>query len=130
MFQTITVASLSFTAIIAAGAIGLNVLNDVLTLDRDLMIGWTTFALKCSRVAQSLVLFFFFCLNFASSIFRGIVRMVYLIPITVRGCIVAYSALSLLKNPNAQNVNKRIRIFKTSAVVYPISQSRMRSFNL
>jgi len=56
--------------------------------------------------------------------------MVYLIPITVRGCIVAYSALSLLKNPNAQNVNKRIRIFKTSAVVYPISQSRMRSFNL
>jgi len=60
VFQTITVASLSFTAIIAAGAIGLNVLNDVLTLDRDLMIGWTTFALKCSRVAQSLMLFFSF----------------------------------------------------------------------
>lgn len=39
VFQTINAASLSFVGLIAGGAIGLNVLKDVLTLEGDLRIG-------------------------------------------------------------------------------------------
>ncbi len=124
VFQTISVASLSFVGMIAGGAIGLNVLKDVLTLDGDLKIGYPTLAIKRGiRFAAVVGALFLLFSVLASPLpyLVGIVSIVYLIPVTVWGCIVVYSALSLLKNPNAQNVNKRIRMFTTSAVVYPIA---------
>jgi len=124
VFQTISIASLSFVGMIAGGAIGLNVLKDVLTLDGDLKIGYPTLAIKRGiRIAAVVGALFLLFSVLASPLpyLVGIVSIVYLIPVTVWGCIVVYSALSLLKNPNAQNVNKRIKMFTTSAVVYPIA---------
>ena len=124
VFQIISIASLSFVGMIAGGAIGLNVLKDVLTLDGDLKIGYPTLAIKRGIRSAAIVGALFLLFSVLASplpYLVGIVSIVYLIPVTVWGGIVVYSALSLLKNPNAQNVDKRIKMFTTSAVVYPIA---------
>jgi 4-hydroxybenzoate polyprenyltransferase len=46
VFQTINVDSLSFVGLIAGGAIGLNVLKDILTLEGDPKLGYFTLAAK------------------------------------------------------------------------------------
>ena len=124
VFQTISIASLSFVGMIAGGGIGLNVLKDVLTLDGDLKVGYSTLAAKrgISIAATVGALFLLFSV-FASPLpyLVGVVSVVYLFPVAVWGCIVVYSAVSLLRKRDAQNVKKRLKMFTTSAIVYPIA---------
>ena len=92
VFQTIIAASLSSVGMIAACAIGLNVLKGVLTLDGDLMIGHPTFDIKSNvRVAAVVGALFllFSVLTSPLPYLAGIVGIVYLIPVTMWGCIVS-----------------------------------------
>lgn len=124
VFQNISSASLSFVGMIAGGAIGLNVLKDVLTLDGDLKVGYPTLAAKRGiRSAVTVGALFLFLSVIASPLpylFR-VVNVVYLLPVVVWGGLVVYSAVLLLKNPSSQNVKKRLKMFTTSALVYPIA---------
>jgi geranylgeranylglycerol-phosphate geranylgeranyltransferase len=124
VFQTISIASLSFVGMIAGGAIGLNVLKDVLTLDGDLKVGYPTIAAKrgINIAVISGALFLLFSV-FTSPLpyLVGVVNVVYLLPVVVWAGIVFYSAVSLLRKPNEKNVKKRLKMFTTSAIVYPIA---------
>jgi geranylgeranylglycerol-phosphate geranylgeranyltransferase len=124
VFQTISVASLSFVGMIAGGAIGLNVLKDVLTLDGDSKVGYPTLAAKrgISIAATVGALFLLFSVFMSPLPYLvGVVSVVYLFPVVVWGCIVVYAAVSLLRKRDAQNVKKRLKMFTTSAIVYPIA---------
>jgi 4-hydroxybenzoate polyprenyltransferase len=124
VFQTISIASLSFGGMIAGGAIGLNVLKDVLTLDGDLKVGYPTLAAKRGiSIAVTVGALFLLFSVFASLLpyFARVVSVVYLFPIVVWGGIVVYSAVSLLRKRDAQNVKKRLKLFTTSSIVYPIA---------
>ncbi len=122
--QTISISSLSFVGMIAGGSIGFNVLKDVLTLDGDVKVGYPTLAatrgIRVTAIVGALFLLFSV---FASPLpyLTGVVSAVYLLPVVVWGVTVVYSAVSLLRKPNVQNVKKRLKMFTTAAIVYPIA---------
>jgi len=122
--QTISVASLSFVGMIAGGSIGFNVLKDVLTLDGDVKVGYPTLAAtRGISIAATVGALFLLLSVFASPIpyLVGVVSVVYLLPIVVWGGTVVYSAVALLRKPTAQNVKKRLKMFTTAAIVYPMA---------
>jgi len=132
VFQTINAASLSFVGLIAGGAIGLNVLKDVLTLEGDLKIGYPTLAATHGVRIAAIVGAFFLLLSAITSpvpYFVGAVGVVYLLAISVWGAIVVVTALPLLIAPDAKNVQRRVMIFTRSfpylaafaCVVYALS---------
>jgi geranylgeranylglycerol-phosphate geranylgeranyltransferase len=86
VFQTINAASLSFVGLIAGGAIGLNVLKDVLTLEGDLRIGYPTLAATHGvRIAAAVGALFLVLSAITSPVpfLVGVVGVVYLFAISV-----------------------------------------------
>ncbi len=132
VFQTINVNSLSFVGLIAGGAIGLNVLKDVLTLEGDLEIGYPTLAATHGVRIAAIVGALFLLLSATTSpvpFFVGVVGVVYLFAISVWSAMVVVTALPLLIAPDAKNVQRRVIIFTRSfpylaafaCVVYALS---------
>ena len=122
--QTISISSLSFVGMIAAGSIGFNVLKDVLTFDGDLKEGYRTLAAtRGISTAASVGAVFLLLSVFTSPLpyFAGVVSVIYLLPVAVWGGTVVYAAVTLLRKPTVQNVKKRLKIFTTAAVVYPLA---------
>jgi geranylgeranylglycerol-phosphate geranylgeranyltransferase len=116
VFQTINAASLSFVGLIAGGAIGLNVLKDILTLEGDLKAGYPTLAAKRGiRVAAIFGALFLLLSTITSPLpfFVGVVSVAYLFPITVWGGAAVVVSLTLLKASNTESVVKRLKIFTT-----------------
>ncbi|MFZ0012135.1 MAG: UbiA family prenyltransferase [Halobacteriota archaeon] len=86
VFQTINAASLPFVGLIAGGAIGLNVLKDVLTLEGDLRIGYPTLAATHGvRIAAAVGALFLVLSAITSPVpfLVGVVGVVYLFAISV-----------------------------------------------
>jgi 4-hydroxybenzoate polyprenyltransferase len=116
VFQTINVDSLSFVGLIAGGAIGLNVLKDILTLEGDESIGYPTLAAtRGVRVAAVVgVLFLLFsAITSPLPVLVGAVGIAYVFPIAVWVGVVGVTALSILRAPNSENVRGRLRTFTT-----------------
>jgi len=114
VFKTIDIAALSFVGMIAAAAIGLNVLKDVLTVDGDLKVGYPTLAIKRGIRIAAIVGALFLLLSVLTSPFPFVVRVVgdaYLIPIAIWGAIGIFTALSLLRAPDLLNVRKQLVMF-------------------
>jgi geranylgeranylglycerol-phosphate geranylgeranyltransferase len=117
VFQTINVASLSFVGLIAGGAIGVNVLKDVLTLEGDAKAGYPTLAVtRGVRVAATVGPLFLLLSVITSPLpfFVDVVSVVYLFPIALWGTVVVVTVLPLLKAPTGQNVKKSLHAFNTS----------------
>ncbi|MGZ4864886.1 MAG: UbiA family prenyltransferase [Halobacteriota archaeon] len=117
VFQTINAASLSFVGLIAGGAIGLNVLKDILTLKGDLKVGYPTVAAKRGIRAASILGAFFLLISVITSplpFFVGVVSVAYLFPIAVWGGGAVVLSLALLKASDNEKVIDRLRIFTTS----------------
>jgi geranylgeranylglycerol-phosphate geranylgeranyltransferase len=116
VFQTINAASLSFVGLIAGGAIGLNVLKDILTLEGDLKMGYPTIAAKRGIRVAAIVGALFLILSTITSplpFFVGVVSVAYLFPITVWGSVAVVVSLTLLKTSNTESVVGRLKIFTT-----------------
>jgi len=116
VFHTINAASLSFVGLIAGGAIGLNVLKDILTLEGDLKVGYPTLAAKRGiRVAVIVGALFLLVSAITSPLpfFVGVVSVAYLFPIAVWGGAAVVVSLAILKASNTENVIDRLRIFTT-----------------
>jgi 4-hydroxybenzoate polyprenyltransferase len=116
VFQTINAASLSFVGLIAGGAIGLNVLKDILTLEGDLKVGYPTIAAKRGiRVAAIVGALFLLFSTITSPLpfFVGVVSVAYLFPITVWGGAVVVVSLTLLKTSDSESVVECLKIFTT-----------------
>ena len=114
VFQTINAASLSFVGLIAGGAIGLNVLKDILTLEGDLKVGYPTLAATRGIRIASIVGALFLLISVITSplpFFIGVVSIAYLFPISVWGGVAVVFSLVLLKASNTENVVERVRIF-------------------
>ena len=114
VFQTINAASLSFVSLIAGGAIGLNVLKDIFTLEGDLKVGYPTLAAKRGIRVASIVGAFFLLISVITSplpFFVGVVSIAYLFPISVWGGAAVVLSLALLLASNTENVVGRLRIF-------------------
>jgi geranylgeranylglycerol-phosphate geranylgeranyltransferase len=117
VFKTINIASLSFAAMIAAAAVGLNVLKDVLTVDGDLKAGYPTLAIKGGISTAAIVGALFLLLSVVTSplpYLVGAVGVAYLIAVAVWGGIGLFTALSLFKAPDPANVRMRLRTFNSS----------------
>jgi geranylgeranylglycerol-phosphate geranylgeranyltransferase len=116
VFQTINTTSLSFVGLIGGGAIGLNVLKDVMTLEGDVKVGYPTLAaVKGLRVA-SLVGALFLLISAITSplpFFFGVVSVAYVFPIAVWGGVVVVLSITLLKAANTKKMIKQLRIFTT-----------------
>jgi 4-hydroxybenzoate polyprenyltransferase len=124
VFQTINVASLSFVGMIAGGAIGLNVLKDVLTIDGDVKAGYPTLAARRGvRIAAAVGALSLLLSAMASPLpfFARVVGVAYLVPVAVWASLVIYVAVSLLRTPDVQNVRQRLRMFTMSTIIYPIA---------
>jgi len=132
VFQAINADSLAFVGLIAGGAIGLNVLKDVLTLEGDLEIGYPTLAATHGVRIAAIVGALFLLLSATTSpvpFFVGVVGVVYLFAISVWSAMVVVTALPLLIAPDAKNVQRRVIIFTRSfpylaafaCVVYALS---------
>jgi geranylgeranylglycerol-phosphate geranylgeranyltransferase len=110
------VDSLSFVGLIAGGAIGLNVLKDILTLEGDVSTGYPTLAstrgVRVAAVVGALFLLFSAITSFLPFIV-GAVGVAYLSPIVVWGGSVVITAVPLLSAPKIENVRERLRIFTT-----------------
>lgn len=124
VFQSINVASVSFVCMTAAGAFGLNVLRDVLSLEGDKKVGYSTFA--ANHGTQSAAIFGALVLLFAAATSPlpyvvGVVNAAYLFLIVLWSVIVFFVVVSLLRAPDAQNVKRQLRIFTMSVVLYPIA---------
>jgi geranylgeranylglycerol-phosphate geranylgeranyltransferase len=116
VFQAINVASLSFVGLIAGGAIGLNVLKDILTLEGDVSIRYPTLAaIRGVRVAAVVGALFllFSVITSPLPLLVGVVSVAYLFPIVVWGGGVVVTAVPLLRAPNIENVRERLRTFTT-----------------
>jgi 4-hydroxybenzoate polyprenyltransferase len=114
VFQTINAASLSFVGLIAGGAIGLNILKDILTLEGDIKVGYPTVAAKRGIRAASILGAFFLLISVITSplpFFVGVVSVAYLFPIAVWGGVAVVLSLALLKASNTEKVIGRLRIF-------------------
>jgi 4-hydroxybenzoate polyprenyltransferase len=116
VFQTISVSSLSFVGLIAGGAIGLNVLKDILTLEGDVSTGYRTLAATRGVRLAAIVGALFLLLSAITSpapFIVGVVGVAYLFPIAVWVGVVAVTALPLLRAPNSENVRGQLRTFTT-----------------
>ncbi|MGZ7112083.1 MAG: UbiA family prenyltransferase [Halobacteriota archaeon] len=116
VFRTINAASLSFVGLIAGGAIGLNVLKDILTLEGDLKVGYPTLAAKNGIRVAAIVGALFLLLSTITSplpFFVGVVSVAYLFPITVWGGVAVIVSLTLLMASNTESVVERLKIFTT-----------------
>jgi len=114
VFQAINADSLAFVGLIAGGAIGLNALKDILTLDGDLKIGYPTLAAKRGVREAAIVGALFLLLSAITSpapFIVGVVGIAYLFPIVVWAGAVGVTALPLLRAPNSENVRGRLRTF-------------------
>ncbi len=117
VFKTINIASLSFAGMIAAAAVGLNVLKDVLTVDGDLKARYPTLAIKRGIRTAAIVGALFLLLSVATSplpYLVGVVGVAYLIAIAVWSGIGLFTALSLFRAPDPANVRKRLTTFNSS----------------
>jgi len=116
VFQTINAASLSFVGLIAGGAIGLNVLKDILTLEGDLKAGYPTLAATRGIRVAAIVGALFLLLSAITSplpFFVGVVSVAYLFPIAVWGGAAVVVSLTLLKASNTEHMMERLKIFAT-----------------
>jgi len=114
VFQTINADSLAFVGLIAGGAIGLNALKDILTLDGDLKIGYPTLAAKRGVREAAIVGALFLLLSAITSpapFIIGVVGVAYLFPIAMWAAVVGVTALPLLRAPNSENVRSRLETF-------------------
>jgi 4-hydroxybenzoate polyprenyltransferase len=114
VFQTINASSLSFVGLIAGGAIGLNILKDILTLEGDIKVGYPTVAAKRGIRTASILGAFFLLISVITSplpFFVGVVSVAYLFPIAVWGGVAVVLSLVLLKASNTEKVIDRLRIF-------------------
>jgi geranylgeranylglycerol-phosphate geranylgeranyltransferase len=114
VFKTVDIASLSFVGMIAAGAIGLNVLKDVLTVDGDLKARYPTLAIKRGIRIAATVGAIFLLLSVLTSPFPFVVGAVgdaYLLPIAIWGVIGIITTFSLLRAPDLLNVRKQLSMF-------------------
>jgi geranylgeranylglycerol-phosphate geranylgeranyltransferase len=117
VFKTINISSVSFVGMIAAGAVGLNVLKDILTVDGDLKAGYPTLAIKRGIRMAAIVGALFLLLSVATSPFPflvGAAGVAYLIAIALWGSIGLFTALSLFRAPDAANVRKQLTTFNSS----------------
>ena len=123
LLQRVSVASFSLS-FMSMGSIGGNVLRDILSLEGDLKTGYPTFPAKhgINPSAKIGALFFFFTI-IASPVpyLVEAVNSTYLIPIAIWDCILFYSALSLFKKPDIQNVKKHERLATMSMILLPLS---------
>ena len=116
VFQAINVDSLSFVGLIAGGAIGLNVLKDILTLEGDVCTGYPTLAATRGVHIAAVVGALFLLFSVITSplpFIVGAVGVAYLFPIVVWGGSVVVTAVPLLSAPRIENVRERLRIFTT-----------------
>ncbi|MGZ4911440.1 MAG: UbiA family prenyltransferase, partial [Halobacteriota archaeon] len=114
VFQTINAASLSFVGLIAGGAIGLNVLKDILTLKGDLKVGYPTLAAKRGIRVAAIVGALFLLLSTITSplpFFVRVVSVAYLFPITVWGGTAVVVSVTLLKESNTKSVVEHLKLF-------------------
>ncbi|MGZ4879612.1 MAG: UbiA family prenyltransferase [Halobacteriota archaeon] len=114
VFQTINAASLSFVGLIAGGAIGLNVLKDILTLEGDLKVAYPTVAAKHGIRVAAIVGALFLLLSTTTSplpFFVGVVSVAYLFPITVWGGTAVVVSVTLLKESNTKSVVEHLKLF-------------------
>lgn len=114
VFKTVDIVSLSFVGMIAAGAIGLNVLKDVLTVDGDLKARYPTLAISRGIRIAAIVGAIFLLLSVLTSPFPFVVGAAgdaYLLPIAIWGVIGVLTAFSLLRAPDLLNVRKQLAMF-------------------
>jgi len=120
VFDAINIASLSFVGTIAAAAIGLNVLKDVLTVDGDLRAGYPTLAIKRGMRVAAIAGAIFLLLSVVTAPFPFVVGAAgnaYVVAIAIWGAIGVFSASSLLRTPTRLNVKKQLMRF-TSYLPY------------
>jgi geranylgeranylglycerol-phosphate geranylgeranyltransferase len=123
LLQRVSVASFSLS-FMSMGSIGGNVLRDILSLEGDLKTGYPTLPAKHGINPSAKIGALFFFLTIIASPVPYLVEAVnyaYLIPIAIWDCILFYSALSLFKKPDVQNVKKHERLATMSMILLPIS---------
>jgi geranylgeranylglycerol-phosphate geranylgeranyltransferase len=116
VFATINASSLSFVGLIAGGAIGLNVLKDVMTLEGDKKVGYPTLAATRGLRVASIIGALFLLVSAITSplpFFFGVVTVAYLFPIAVWGGAVVVLSVTLLKASNTEKMIRQLRIFTT-----------------
>ncbi len=114
VFEAINMAALSCVGMMAAAAIAFNVLKDVLTLEGDIKIGYTTLAARCGVRAAAIVGSVFILLTVITAplpYVAGALNVAYLVPVAAAACIALYIVLSLVKRPDVQNVRRQLSIF-------------------
>jgi 4-hydroxybenzoate polyprenyltransferase len=102
--------------LIAGGAIGLNVLKDISTLEGDLKVGYPTLAAKRGIRVAAIVGALFLLLSAIMSplpFFVGVVSVAYLFPIAVWGGAAIVVSLTLLITSNTEKMVERLWIFTT-----------------
>ena len=123
LLQRVSLASLSLT-FMSMGSIGGNVLRDILSLEGDLKTGYPTLPSKHGVNPSAKIGALFFFLTIVASPVPYLVEAVkstYLIPIAVWDCLLFYSALSLFKKPDIQNVKRQERLVTMSMILLPLS---------
>ena len=123
LLQRVSVASLSLT-FMSMGSVGGNILRDILGLEGDLKTGYPTLPARHGINPSAKIGAFFFFLTIIASPIPYLVEVVnyaYLIPIAIWDCLLLYSALSLFKKPDVQNVKKHERLVTMSMILLPIS---------
>jgi geranylgeranylglycerol-phosphate geranylgeranyltransferase len=123
LLQRISLASLSLT-FMSMGSIGGNVLRDILSLEGDLKTGYPTLPSKHGVNPSAKIGALFFFLTIVASPVPYLVEAVsstYLIPIAIWDCLLFYSALSLFKKPDVQNVKRQERLVTMSMILLPLS---------
>jgi geranylgeranylglycerol-phosphate geranylgeranyltransferase len=123
LLQTVSLASLSLT-FMSMGSIGGNVLRDILSLEGDLKTGYPTLPSKHGvNPSAKIGALFFFLTIVASPVpyLVGAVSSAYIITIAVWDCLLFYSALSLFKKPDVQNVKRQERLVTMSMILLPLS---------
>jgi geranylgeranylglycerol-phosphate geranylgeranyltransferase len=123
VFQTISLMSLSFVFFPTSMIAG-NVLKDVVGVEGDVKAGYPTLAATRGINTAVKVGAFFFLLFIIASPFPyivGAVGFAYLVPIALLDSILLYSALSLIKKSNVQNVNKQLRIVPTFMILFLVA---------
>jgi geranylgeranylglycerol-phosphate geranylgeranyltransferase len=123
LLQGVSLASLSLT-FMSMGSIGGNVLRDILSLEGDLKTGYPTLPSKHGINPSAKIGALFFFLTIVASPVPYLVEAVsstYLIPIGIWDCLLFYSALSLFKKPDVQNVKRQERLVTMSMILLPLS---------
>ena len=123
IFQTISITSLSFAGL-SLVIVGGNILKDVVSVEGDVKAGYANLAATWGISTVTRVgAFVCFIAIVALTIpyFVGVVSVAYLIPIVLAGLIVSYSGISLFRQPDVQNVERRLKQFYMSIIMYPIA---------